>query len=471
MSDRVLSSPSRVEPTSPERATGDQKPNLVVAGLVASGAAFLVTAGLLIDNVAMMLTGGSILAAIGFLVALTAPEEFVLAFVIVRPLLDLAPTYERGPSLNAPAGALLLVALFSWGLQHRRELSMPSPAALASLLLAAAGMASVLGSLDLVQSANMALRLSTIAALFVFAQQVGRLTAGYLPKLLAALLTSVAVVTIITVGQILDIIPLANDEAEILLDPQADRPAGPYPAPTVLATHLFIGVGLLLLVVPRLWAAPRWRPLVPHLVVLGGLSAWALAENQSRSPAIAILLAVAVISSVRWRVIGASAALMLVLAAAAFVDTEGTRFDEVGSGAIPGAEADTVEWRLDYWQANLPRFGDSPITGIGLGRVEQINIDRNPPHSTVVQSIVEMGAFGAIAHAAFALLLLRELALGLRAAAGTRNADLMLVVLTMCIGYAFIGLFENLLTQVVTSGPMALLAGTALGLVTVQSSA
>jgi hypothetical protein len=33
----------------------------------------------------------------------------------------------------------------------------------------------------------------------------------------------------------------------------------------------------------------------------------------------------------------------------------------------------------------------------------------------------------------------------------------------LCLGYGFIGLFENLLTQLVTSGPLALVAGAAIG--------
>ncbi len=164
---------------------------------------------------------------------------------------------------------------------------------------------------------------------------------------------------------------------------------------------------------------------------------------------------------------------MLLCAGIATLDASAARIDEVGSGVTPGAEADTLAWRVGYWKANLPRVADSPVTGIGLGRVEQLNAIGNPPHSTAVQSVVEMGLFGAAAYLGLAAALFVDLLRALRRAFAGRltreTRDLVIVVAALCLGYGFIGLFENLLTQVVTSGPIALLTGATLARATVNS--
>lgn len=377
--------------------------------------------------VAGVLTGSMVLVALGALLAgvgataaaILIPEVFVLVFVVGRPMIDVGPSYGRGPNVNMPVAGLLLVALATWAWRHRRSLVGPSASAWAAVLLATAGLLSVLGSRDLVQSANMALRLVTIVALYVFAEQIGRRDPSYLPKLVAAILGSVLVAATVGAAQIVGVVRLPI-EVGIggLVDVQEFRVGGPYPAATVFATHLFVGLGLLLLVVPRLWLSGHWRLVIPHALP-AGLFGWIMMENQSRSPAIVVLIALAFATVTRWRVIGVAFTLMVILGGLATLDAEGTRIDEVGSGSTPGAEADTVQWRLSYWERNLPRVADNPITGIGLGRVEQLNSAGQPPHNTAVQSIVEMGAFGAAMYVGLLGFLALDLLRALRASRGT----------------------------------------------------
>ncbi len=435
---------------------------LIVASVVAGAA--VAVAGLL-TAVPLLFALGGLIAGLGALAAaLLVPEVFVLVFIVGRPMVDIGPTYAHGPNVNMPVAGLLLLALGSWGWRERRSLSVPSASAWAAVLLATAGLLSVLGSRDVVQSANMALRLVTIVALFVFAEQIGRRDPTYLPRLVLAIVGSVLLAAVVGAAQLIGIVRLPI-EVGIggLIDAQEFRVGGPYPAATVFATHLFVGVGLLLLVVPRLWLSGRGRLVIPHAIALAGLFGWIMVENQSRSPAIAVLIALAVATVTRWRVVGVAFTLMVILGGLATLDAEGTRIDEVGSGSTPGAEADTLQWRLSYWERNLPRIADNPLTGIGLGRVEQLNSSGQPPHNTAVQSIVEMGAFGAATYAGLLAFLARDLWRALLGSRGTRNWDLMVVVTGMCLGYGFIGMFENLLTQVVTSGPMAMITGVALG--------
>ena len=290
-------------------------------------------AGLSVDSVPLTLVGGAVATVGALMAAVAVPEVFVLAFIVVRPVVDIGPTYGHGPNVNTPLGALLLVALASWAWQHRARLSVPSASAWAAVLLATAGVLSVLGSRDVTQSATMALRLVTIAALYVFAEQVGRLERGYLVRVVVAVLASAVVAATVGAAQLLGLVRLPIEVGfGGIVDAQELRVGGPYPAATVFATHLFVGVGLLLLVLPRMWLAERWRLVIPHVLAILGLFGWVMLENQSRSPAIAVLIALAVATVTRWRVVGAAFTLMIVLFGVATLSAEGTRIDEVGSG-------------------------------------------------------------------------------------------------------------------------------------------
>jgi O-antigen ligase len=88
---------------------------------------------------------------------------------------------------------------------------------------------------------------------------------------------------------------------------------------------------------------------------------------------------------------------------------------------------------------------------------------KQPPHNTIVQSIVEMGVVGLLAYLAFITLLARDLARSIRRSRGRPGADVAVLVALICVGYFMIGQFENLITQVVTSAPLALLTGAVLG--------
>lgn len=268
--------------------------------LIGSTGALLLLAGLLIDVRPLVLVGAAIAAAAATWTMLVSPEWLILAFVVVRPLFDFGPTYGRGPNLNAVAGAMLLVTIVRWFAVHRHELRRPTASVLAACAFAAAALLSALGSYDPVNSTNQALRVVSIVGLFAIAEQIGRLDPGYLSKVIVAFLGSTVIAASIAAAQIIGFIDRPG--AEVLdLDPQLIRPPGPYPAPTVLATHLVMACALLLVVVPRMWAHPRWRMLVPHIVAFAALCLWVLAENKSRSATASLLFVGAVFLAIRWR--------------------------------------------------------------------------------------------------------------------------------------------------------------------------
>lgn len=428
--------------------------HLAVAGALA------VIAGLLLDTPWALLVGGSMVGTAAVWSMVVSPAWMIVGFIAVRPVLDLGPTYGRGPNLNSAAGALLLAAIARWTWLHRARLARPHPSVLAAGAFAGAALLSALGARDPATAFQEALRVIIAVALFALGDQLCRHDPGFLLRVAFAFVVSAALAILPAIAQIVGTLEIPGLEG---IDDAVRRPTGPYPAPTVLAAHLVISSALLLMLVPRCWNHPRTRAVAPVLFGIGVVSMWVLLENKSRSPSGALLLVAGVFAVVRWKRAGAIVMAMVGLAAVATIDTSAVRLDEIGTGVNTGASADTFEWRTDYWRDNLPRFQDSPATGIGLGRVQQLHIFHQPPHNVYVQTVIEMGIVGALALAALMGLLARDLWRALRRTRGTPWFEAVLLATLLCGAYAFMGVFENLITQLVTTGPLALLTGCALG--------
>jgi O-antigen ligase len=60
-------------------------------------------------------------------------------------------------------------------------------------------------------------------------------------------------------------------------------------------------------------------------------------------------------------------------------------------------DANSAEWRVDYWQRVLPLFRDSPITGIGTDMIPHETPEAAPAHSAFIDTIVETGILGILA--------------------------------------------------------------------------
>lgn len=392
----------------------------------------------------------------------SAASFVILLFLGLRPLLDLGPTYGRGADLNSVAGALLLSSILWWLWSMRSSLSNPSPSVYAAGLVAGAALLSVLGSLSAATSLTWAIRIAAVALLFGYAEQHQRLDDRTIWRILTAVLASAVLAGLVGALQALNIVDLP-EAAVGSIDENLTRPPGPYPAAPAFSTHMYLGIVLTTMTGALVWRSNRWRSLLPHIATLAALFGWLMVANRSRSPIVALAVALGVFLVVRHGWFGLAVWLLVALSAAAVVDPGSIRADELGAGSEVGAEADTFAWRVGYWKANLPRFWDNPVTGIGLGRVSQLNDGGNPPHSTVVQSIVEMGLAGILSYVAFVVLLGRDLIRRVLAAGrGTRHI-VAVGALSLCVGYFLISLSENLLTQLATSGPVAIITGCALG--------
>jgi len=110
-------------------------------------------------------------------------------------------------------------------------------------------------------------------------------------------------------------------------------------------------------------------------------------------------------------------------------------------------DANSAEWRVNYWQEVLPLFKDSPVTGIGVDMIPHTTPEAAPAHNAFIDVIVETGILGIAA----LLVLIVTVWIGLRRAVRRLSSGLArgLTVAAAAICLATILQFfsESLLTQ------------------------
>jgi hypothetical protein len=384
------------------------------------------------------------------------------AFFVVRPSLDILTTFEVGPNLNTVVGGALLAVLAGWliVLATDARFDLPAPG-VAALALGFAAIASALGSVDPAFSASMALRVVTASLVFVAAEQLAHAKPTVTTRLVVAIVAGLGLTALVAIGQLAEWFPLPTDDS---ID--NTRVPGPFPAPTVFATCMVICVVLIV------GLGPLWWRRAPNLIwVLGPVAigfTYLLLANGSRSPLGALVLGLVAAAVVQRRTLLLAPAVAMAAAVTVLRPSLLDRFFEVfdtSEGSILiGAETNTMVFRLRYWERNLPRVEESPLIGIGIGRVEQVNGEGFPPHSTTVQSLIEMGVIGLIAHYIFITVLAVALVRAARRTRSIRVRTYLSVAIGLSLGYFAMSFFENLLTQVVTTAPLAAVVGLALGL-------
>lgn len=384
------------------------------------------------------------------------------AFFVVRPSLDTLTTFELGPNLNTVLGGALLTLLAGWLVVLATDDRFALPASgVAALALGFAAIASALGSVDLFFSGSMALRVVTASLVFVAAEQLAHTRPSSATRVVIAIVVGLGLTAVVAAGQLAEWFP--RPEGDSLDD---SRVPGPFPAPTVFATCMVICLVLIV------GLGPLWWRRSPNLIwVLGpvviGFS-YLLLANGSRSPLGALILGLLAAAVVQRRTLLLAPLTAMAVGVVVFRPSLLDRFFEVfdtsEGNVVIGAETNTMVFRLRYWERNLPRLDESPLIGIGLGRVEQVNGEGYPPHSTTVQSLVEMGVIGLIAHYVFITVLAVALVRAVRRTRSVRVRTYLSVAIGLSLGYFAMSFFENLLTQVVTTAPLAAVVGLALGL-------
>lgn len=392
-----------------------------------------------------------------------ACAALLAGFFAVRPSLDLLVTFGLGPNLNLPLGGLLLLTLSGYlvvVVATVPDAVLPATS-VAALALGASALISALGADQLPFSGAMAVRVVTVAVIFAACEQLAWRRPSSVHSIAIGAAAGLASTALVAAGQLAEWFPSPTGDGL-----EDTRVPGPFPAPTVFATCMMIVVALIIGLAPLWWRRnPNWIWLLGPVAVG---SVYLLLANASRSPLGALLLAVVIIAfgQRKWLLIAPFALVAVALLSfnPSLIDRPLEVLDTSEENVIVGAEDNTFVFRVRYWERNLPLAEESPIIGIGIGGVEQRNGEGFPPHSTTVQAIIEMGIVGLIAHYALVITLAVALLRALRRARDVTTTCYLSVALGISTGYFVMSYFENLLTQVVTTGPVAAITGLALGL-------
>ncbi|MBA2495745.1 MAG: O-antigen ligase family protein, partial [Acidimicrobiia bacterium] len=174
------------------------------------------------------------------------------------------------------------------------------------------------------------------------------------------------------------------------------RVSGTFAHPNAFALHLAMVLVMAFALLPRV--VPRLRPVLLGAVVL---DAGLLLLTYSRSGWVAAAAGIAVVGVLQSRRL-LVAVVAAAVAAALLVPGVSGRLGDLGDErAVTGGAGNSFVWRLDHWREAIPLANGNPVTGIGLGMVQEQTSTEKVLHNDVLRAYVETGVVGAIAYLGF----------------------------------------------------------------------
>jgi O-antigen ligase len=337
-------------------------------------------------------------AAVGLLVlGLARPGAFLVALLLIRPLLD---RYEEskvhlgGIAINmSGAIALILIAVTAVVVWRAKPRQWPSGTKLYALVLilsvAASGLALAYApSEPHTKPVAELVRLLALGAVYVLATNLvygGRSS----PRVLFVAAAVAAVVPAI-VGLEQWFVGLPTAEGLTIT-----RIYGTFSGPNAFGEYL-AAAALILVFLPATWL-PRW-PRVAALAVVG----IAMLESFSRAGWAMFFIGLV---GLGWRNHKRLVAGALVLALVLGLAVPGIRHrvfsEDIAPGQTSAAIPASYQWRIDTWRYLLEKYSNRPLTGYGLSSTSYVNPRRHlnetgelvgfDAHSTLVKLLVEGG--------------------------------------------------------------------------------
>lgn len=416
---------------------------LVACGVVAIGLAVTI-AGLdpgreaVVVAFAVALGGG-----FAFLAATRFPI-FLAALIVVRASLDGLKLGGFGSStISEPGvmvGGVLLLGCLLWLLAQREAgtLLPMSRSARWLLTFAAAAIVSSVGSADLVASLQASIRITAGALSFVVIEQLLARRPKFVRHLLVAGALSLVLPAIVGFYQI-----VTPDDLYAFTD--VSRIDGTFVHPNSFGAYLAIIAVSALAVLPitrrRAWTMAA---------VTGATASLLILFTYARGAWIAAVVGIGyIVVRYQRRLLPVLAAVGLLLVL--LVPSVGSRLSDLESSPspVPGdGTANSLEWRLQYWQEILPMATEMPITGLGLDQVPQRTEAGAEPHNGFVQALVETGVLGLAALIGLTVAMWRDLSQARRTADDEFDRTLAVAATAAAAGILVQMFTENLLTQV-----------------------
>jgi O-antigen ligase len=434
--------------TSPRNAAGDTAPRripgalLALIGLVILAIGFAVGSGPQLSSTQLLLVGGAVAGVVFALVAVNRFWWLILVLFAARASLDALKPSASGGGLEAGTivGVIFLATAAVWLFAQWRsaELEPFSPVSKAMLGLAAALLLSTPGAKLPFDSVQNAMKFVAVAVMFVVLEQVFTKDPGRIVGLLGAAFASLAIPAIVGLLQLQSAQPGTGPGSV-----DVGRIKGTFVHPNMFAAYLVV-IGLLAVaLIPYL---PRWRPalvlvivtVLPLLVFTYARGAWIglylgfvfIGLAQSRALLVTVFTTTIVI--------------MLIVPS---VTARLSDLNIAQPKKSQQVDANSAEWRVNYWQQVLPLFKDSPVTGIGVDMIPHETPEAAPAHNAFIDVIVETGILGIAALLALIVTIwigLRRVGRRLR---GGPGRGLAVGAAAICLATVLQFFSESLLTQ------------------------
>jgi O-antigen ligase len=112
---------------------------------------------------------------------------------------------------------------------------------------------------------------------------------------------------------------------------------------------------------------------------------------------------------------------------------------------LSAGDGNSFNWRIAQWTYLLQQWQDFPILGFGLGTSTYISTNGLPPHNDFVRALVEGGIVGLITYLAFfGSLIVRLVQLIRKAAPGSKQRDLCLILMAIILALPVGMITENI---------------------------
>lgn len=394
------------------------------------------------------------------LVALTRFSGFVLIFLAVRPMVDLfklsgngAGTTEgntavaRGLDPSSILGVLFLLAALLWlaGRVRSGQVVRGSAARVGFIAFIAACSISVLGSANPQASALDALRIATVAMMFIVLEQLITSRRMMCLAIGACFVGMVGPVVYTLVG-----FAFGGPSSEI--KGSIVRLAGPFSQSNTFGRYLAFLLIFGVAIFPHLGRRSRWP-----MGILLGISSVLLLLTLTRTAIVVAVLGVLVLAVVQRRRSLAIALVAVALVSAVALPTVAARFAVLSSTAssstssADGPSGNSLIWRVNYWTEVLPLANANPVTGIGLSQTQYNTESAKQPHNDFLRAYVETGLVGLGAFIAMFVGLLVTARRAMRAAArGTLEHAVAAGSLAATTGFLFACIAANVVSNVVS---------------------
>jgi putative inorganic carbon (hco3(-)) transporter len=373
------------------------------------------------------------------LVAVTRFEWFVWIVLLVRPSLDVAQSVGLGP--GAMLAVVFMVTSIVWLVVQFRsgEWSPISTATRFLMLFGGAALVSMVTSVVRVASAEAVLEIYAGLTMFMVLEQLLPGRPDRQRRLVTVVLCSAIVPSLAGLRQ------YATGQG-ISVWSDVTRVYGTFTHPNPFATYLVMI--LVLAVSVAMVSVGRRRIALAALIALIGVNI--LATN-ARSAWAALLVSLAYVGfrlSKRLLAALVAGAVMVVL----FVPSVGARLSDLNDDRwVPeGVPANSLEWRMQYWEQLIPLANESPLTGLGPQVILATRSEGLEPHNVFVQTYVEMGLFGLFALLAAIVSIGLALSARRRLAANDFDAALAVGAIAVMISILVQAPSENLLNQTLT---------------------